>query len=98
LGAAAMAARTLPAQAVGGTFVRFNAYDWLYRYKNDSPEIAPWLAQSHRVSDDGLTWEFKLRPGVMFHDGSELTVEDVVYSFYRVLALHLAPPEHFCQY
>ncbi len=40
-----------------------NAYDNLYRYQNDPPEIVPWLAESHTVSDDGLTWEFKLRPG-----------------------------------
>src|ERR1700733_1917741 len=75
--------------------VMFNAYDGLYRYENDPPEIVPWLAESHTVSDDGLTWEFKLRPGVTFHDGSELTADDVVYSFHRVLALHLAPAGAF---
>jgi ABC-type transport system substrate-binding protein len=33
------------------------------------------------VSRDGLVWDFKLRQGVKFHDGSELTAGDVVYSF-----------------
>ena len=31
-----------------------NAYDNLYRYQNDPPEIVPWLAESHTVTPDGL--------------------------------------------
>ena len=72
-----------------------NAYDNLYRYQGNPPKIEPWLAESHTVSPDGLTWEFKLRPGVKFHDGSELTAEDVVYSFKRVLAVGKAPSGAF---
>jgi peptide/nickel transport system substrate-binding protein len=75
--------------------IMLNAYDGLYRYENDPPEIVPWLAESHTVSPDGLTWDFKLRPGVKFHDGSELTADDVVYSFRRLLALKLSPAAAF---
>jgi len=75
--------------------VMFNVYDNLYRYQNDPPEIVPWLAESHTVSPDGLTWEFRLRSGIRFHDGSDMTAEDVVYSFQRVLALKLAPAGAF---
>jgi peptide/nickel transport system substrate-binding protein len=72
-----------------------NAYDNLYRYEGNPPQLKPWLAESHTVSADGLTYEFKLRQGVKFHDGSEITADDVVYSFKRVLALGKAPAGAF---
>jgi peptide/nickel transport system substrate-binding protein len=72
-----------------------NTYDNLYRYEGNPPQIKPWLAESHTVSADGLTYEFKLRPGAKFHDGSEITAEDVVYSFKRVLALNKGPAGAF---
>jgi hypothetical protein len=36
----------------------------------------PWLADSHTVSADGLTWEFKLKSGAKFHDGSPVAASD----------------------
>ena len=42
------------------------------------PEAA--LAEDYEMSDDGLTYTFTLKQGVMFHDGSELTADDIVYS------------------
>ncbi|HXG02387.1 MAG TPA: ABC transporter substrate-binding protein, partial [Candidatus Binatia bacterium] len=47
--------------------------------------IAPALAEFWRASRDGLTWTFTLRKGVKFHHGRELTADDVVYSFTRIL-------------
>ncbi len=44
--------------------------------------LKPGLAESWRTIDD-LTWEFKLRRGVKFHDGSEFTAADVAYSIER---------------
>jgi peptide/nickel transport system substrate-binding protein len=43
----------------------------------------PALALSWKAIDD-TTWEFKLRPGVKFHDGSDFTAEDVVFTYERV--------------
>src|SRR5439155_8510370 len=40
--------------------------------------------ESHAVSADGLTYTFKLRPGAKFHDGTEITAEDVVWSTERI--------------
>src|SRR4051812_31073895 len=51
--------------------------------ENDAKQIQkPGLAESWRTIDD-LTWEFKLRRGVKFHDGSDFTAADVAYSIER---------------
>jgi peptide/nickel transport system substrate-binding protein len=51
--------------------------------KNARGQLKPALAESWRPVDD-LTWEFKLRRGVRFHDGSEFTAADVAFSLDRV--------------
>jgi peptide/nickel transport system substrate-binding protein len=60
-----------------------NIYDTLI-FPNAKGGVDPWLAESWEISDDGLTYTFKLREGVKFHDGSELQASDVVYSFNRL--------------
>lgn len=52
-----------------------------------SLSIVPALASTWTISRDGLTYVFKLRKGVRFHDGSPLTADDVVYTFRRALSL-----------
>ena len=46
----------------------------------------PGLAESYQASADGLTYTFKLRQGVSFHNGDEVTAEDVKFSFDRLCA------------
>jgi peptide/nickel transport system substrate-binding protein len=46
-------------------------------------DMAPSLAESWRESDDGLTYDFKLREGLTFHNGDPFTADDVRFSFQR---------------
>jgi peptide/nickel transport system substrate-binding protein len=46
-------------------------------------KMGPSLAESWKESADGKTYEFKLRPGLKFHNGDPLTTEDVKFSFER---------------
>lgn len=64
-----------------------NVYESLTRYipaMGDAPaKVEPLLAESWETSADGLTWTFKLRQGVKFHDGAELTAAAVKGSIER---------------
>ncbi|HEY0218087.1 MAG TPA: ABC transporter substrate-binding protein [Cellulomonas sp.] len=48
--------------------------------------VVPTLAESWDVSEDGLTWTFHLQPGVVFHDETPLTADDVVWSITQAIA------------
>lgn len=55
-------------------------------------EISPGIAKSWYVEDDNLTWIFNLRKGAKFHNGREITAEDVKYSYERLLNPLLKSP------
>lgn len=59
-------------------------FDGLMDYAPGTTNLVPGLAESYSISDDGQTFTFKLRAGVKFHNGREMTAEDVVYSLNRV--------------
>ncbi len=60
-----------------------HVYDYLVDFDVQN-KIRPRLATSWSVTDDGLTYQFQLAEGVQFHDGSELTARDVVWTFDRL--------------
>jgi peptide/nickel transport system substrate-binding protein len=64
-------------------------FDKLVQMDPDSRMI-PGIAASWKPLDD-KTWEFKLRRGAKFHDGSELTAEDVAFSINRVPTVPNSP-------
>ena len=69
-----------------------NTYSLLVRLDpNDSSKVVGELAESWVVSDDGLTYTFKLKPGLKFASGNPITAADVAWSFERVVKLNLSP-------
>lgn len=73
-----------PAQAVdvrSGQVIALT-YDNLVHF-GDSTELIPGIAQSWTISEGELTYTFRLHHGFRFHDGTEITAEDIRYSFER---------------
>lgn len=76
---------TANAAAAIDEVVYANVFEGLTRVGPDG-SILPGLAETWTVAPDGLSWEFTLRQGVTFHDGTPFTAEDVVFSFDRAMA------------
>jgi peptide/nickel transport system substrate-binding protein len=52
--------------------------------EDNSPDPARGVAESWSASENGLTWTFNLRRGILFHDGKEMTSRDVQFTFDRL--------------
>ena len=75
-----------------GSEVLGNVYNKLltFNLKNVS-EIRGDLAQSWSVAADGVTYTFKMRPGIKFHSGNPVTAEDAAWSLQRAVVLNKSP-------
>jgi len=86
---------TLDPQKTSGTLtfqVDKSIFDTLVE-PDQNGKIVPALAKSWSVSPDSLTWTFKLRRGVIFHNGDKLTSTDVKATFERILDKKTASPK-----
>ena len=70
------------AVAAGTEEVFFNMFEGLVKPDSDG-NLNPAVASDYTISEDKKTYTFTLRDGVKFHDGSLVTVEDVIYSIER---------------
>lgn len=68
-----------------------NIYESLLRFEDDNTNVAPSLAESWTVSDDGLSYTFKLRQGVKFHDGTPFNAEAVKFNIDRQMPENAIP-------
>lgn len=76
------------AQTTDDYMVPMNVFDRLFESEvqsDGSTDVVPSLCEDYTVSDDGLTYTFTLRDGVVFSNGSALTASDVQYTFERLL-------------
>ena len=80
---AAGCAETGGSSSYSSSLVIEQVYSGLIQY-DENMNIQPDLAESWTVSPDGLTYDFKLRQGVKFHNGRAMTADDVLYSLNRV--------------
>jgi peptide/nickel transport system substrate-binding protein len=74
-------------------FANINVSDHMFEAlvtMDPDSRVVPGLAESWRLVDD-LTWEFKLRKGVKFHDGSDMTADDVAWSLDRPATIQGSP-------
>jgi peptide/nickel transport system substrate-binding protein/oligopeptide transport system substrate-binding protein len=74
-----------------GRAIVTQVFDGLVQLETNLKPI-PALAEFWEASRDGRTWTFTLRQGVTFHNGREVTAQDVVYSFTRLLEASQPPP------
>ncbi len=69
----------------------YSLYEGLVEY-GEGTDIKPCLAERWEVSEDGMIYTFRLKRGVKFHNGKEMTALDVKHSFERVLHPSLNSP------
>ncbi|HEY4722613.1 MAG TPA: ABC transporter substrate-binding protein, partial [Anaerolineae bacterium] len=72
-----------PALDFDGYQITSQIYDTLFRYIGSDSNPVPGLIESWSASPDGKTWTFNLRPGLKFHDGTDLDAAAVAYNFNR---------------
>lgn len=68
-----------------------NTYDGLVEINPVTLELEPGLAESWSVAEDGVTYTFKMKPGLTFSSGNPVRAEDAAYSLQRAVKLNKTP-------
>lgn len=68
-----------PAGTADGRSILFNVYEGLVK-PDSSGALIPAMAEAYQIEDDGKAYVFRLRPGILFHDGTPLGPADVIFS------------------
>ncbi len=71
------------ALAAGTYEVMFNVFEGLLKPTSEG-KLIPAVAESFEISEDNLTYTFKLREGIKFHNGRDVQVEDIIFSLNRI--------------
>lgn len=75
-----------------GMRINMVIYDPLVRMDNTTYEIHPCVAESWQISADGKEYTFKIKAGIKFNDGTDLTIDDVLFSLQRGMEMPMAVP------
>jgi peptide/nickel transport system substrate-binding protein len=74
--------------AASGTYeMMFNVFEGLLK-PDSNGGVRPAVAESYKVSDDGLTYTFTIKDNVYFHNGEKVTLEDIKYSYERLMGVN----------
>lgn len=75
-----------------GMRINMAIYDPLVRMDSETYQIEPCVAESWTISEDGTEYTFAIKPGVKFSDGTDMTVDDIVFSMERGMKMPMAVP------
>jgi len=73
---------------IGQSSITYEIFSLNYNYlvgTAPNGDVRPEIADSWEVSDDGLTWTFKIHPGAKWQDGEPLTAKDVAFTYMYVI-------------
>jgi len=63
----------------------YNVYEGLIYYNYEEGKAEPRVAESYEISEDGTVYTFKIREGVKLHNGDDLTMDDIVFSYDKAM-------------
>jgi len=75
----------------------FNIFEGLVKPTTDGG-FTPAVAESYQISPDALTYTFKLRKGIKFHNGKEVTTDDVIYSIQKAITAAVSGYSNIAKY